>query len=212
MLEIRLNKAHFPVTALGPGRRIAFWVQGCSIRCAGCISRDTWEFGGETVAINVLLDEIAPWLEAADGMTISGGEPCDQFPALLALLDGIRGRGFAGDVLVFSGYEFDDIGRRFDALLGKIDALVSGPFVQEQATSEPLRGSANQELHLLSEMGRERFVELSGTKRIDLHWDGSTAWLAGIPQKGDWQRVREKLDAAGISAGYTDDSKISWKS
>ncbi len=42
-MNILLNKAHFPVTVLGPGRRIGIWLQGCSIGCAGCISQDTWE-------------------------------------------------------------------------------------------------------------------------------------------------------------------------
>ncbi len=39
---IELNKAHWPVTVLGPGRRIGLWVQGCSIHCPGCVSQDTW--------------------------------------------------------------------------------------------------------------------------------------------------------------------------
>ena len=41
---ISLSRLHFPVTTLGPGRRIGIWFQGCSIRCPGCISADTWAF------------------------------------------------------------------------------------------------------------------------------------------------------------------------
>jgi anaerobic ribonucleoside-triphosphate reductase activating protein len=56
-MNIALNKAHFPVTVLGPGRRIGLWLQGCSIRCAGCVSRDTWEAGaGHAMPIERLLD------------------------------------------------------------------------------------------------------------------------------------------------------------
>jgi len=39
---LELNKAHWPVTVLGPGRRIGLWVQGCTIHCKGCVSQDTW--------------------------------------------------------------------------------------------------------------------------------------------------------------------------
>ncbi|HSV19446.1 MAG TPA: 4Fe-4S cluster-binding domain-containing protein, partial [Casimicrobiaceae bacterium] len=39
---IELNKAHWPVTVLGPGKRIGLWLQGCSIHCPGCVSQDTW--------------------------------------------------------------------------------------------------------------------------------------------------------------------------
>ena len=41
-MKIAINKAHFPVTVLGPGRRIGIWLQGCSIHCKGCVSQDTW--------------------------------------------------------------------------------------------------------------------------------------------------------------------------
>ena len=41
---IYLNKAHYPVTTLGPGRRIGLWLQGCTLACPGCVSRDTWGF------------------------------------------------------------------------------------------------------------------------------------------------------------------------
>ncbi|MCT5046402.1 radical SAM protein, partial [Pseudomonas aeruginosa] len=27
---------------MGTGRRLGIWFQGCSIRCPGCISADTW--------------------------------------------------------------------------------------------------------------------------------------------------------------------------
>ena len=39
---IAINKAHYPVTVLGPGQRIGIWFQGCRIHCPGCVSQDTW--------------------------------------------------------------------------------------------------------------------------------------------------------------------------
>ena len=41
-MALVVNRVHFPVTALGPGRRLGVWVQGCSIGCAGCLAHDTW--------------------------------------------------------------------------------------------------------------------------------------------------------------------------
>lgn len=51
-MEIAINKIHFPVSTLGFGQRLGIWFQGCSIRCPGCISRDTWE-GGESYLTNL---------------------------------------------------------------------------------------------------------------------------------------------------------------
>ncbi|WP_461325238.1 4Fe-4S cluster-binding domain-containing protein [Bradyrhizobium diazoefficiens] len=44
-IRISVSRIHFPVTTLGPGRRLGIWFQGCSIRCPGCISMDTWMEG-----------------------------------------------------------------------------------------------------------------------------------------------------------------------
>ena len=66
-MELSLSRVHFPVTTLGPGRRLGIWFQGCSIRCPGCISADTWGPGRRRIALARLLADIQPWLEQAEG-------------------------------------------------------------------------------------------------------------------------------------------------
>ena len=100
---IALSRIHFPVTALGPGRRIGIWFQGCSIRCPGCISMDTWAQGRGSTTVDKVADAISQWSTTADGITISGGEPFDQPDALFELLARIRSQTEA-DILVFTGY------------------------------------------------------------------------------------------------------------
>ena len=85
--SIALSRIHFPVTTLGPGRRIGIWFQGCSIRCPGCISMDTWAPGRGITTIDEVVSAIAQWIPTADGITISGGEPFDQPVALIELLE-----------------------------------------------------------------------------------------------------------------------------
>ena len=69
MTSIAISRVHFPVTTLGPRRRLGIWMQGCSIRCPGCISADTWATGRGVVALPQLLCQIAPWLDEAEGIT-----------------------------------------------------------------------------------------------------------------------------------------------
>ncbi len=69
-MELSLSRVHFPVTTLGPGRRLGIWFQGCSIRCPGCISADTWGPGRRRIALARLLADIQPWLEQAEGITV----------------------------------------------------------------------------------------------------------------------------------------------
>ncbi len=107
-VELGLSKVHFPIRALGPGRRIGIWFQGCSIRCPGCISRDTWAQARTTTTVEALVAKISVWLPEADGITISGGEPFDQPAALAALLAQVR-LLTACSILVYSGYPFEGL-------------------------------------------------------------------------------------------------------
>ena len=202
--RLSLSKLHFPITALGPGRRIGLWVQGCSIRCMGCMSRDTWAFSKHGEPTETVLDRMAPWFAEADGVTISGGEPFDQPDGLLALLASLRER-LEGDVLVYSGYEFEALQARHGAVLALIDALISEPFDEAQLTDAPLRGSANQRLHLLTALGAARFAGLDTVARavaapLDVVTgpDGSI-WIAGVPRRGDLARLAHILANRGFS-------------
>lgn len=122
---------HFPVTTLGPGQRLGIWFQGCSIRCSGCISADTWGPGRTVVDVASLLEQVAPWLHEADGITISGGEPFDQFDALLQMLVGLRQRT-AADILVYSGHPLETLQPMLDQARDLIDAVISDPTLNMQ--------------------------------------------------------------------------------
>ena len=96
------------------------------------------------------------WMPDAQGITISGGEPFDQPDALRVLLQKLRGIS-GGDVLVYSGYLFNELTEWLDANSGLVDVLISGPYQERSGQSFRLRGSDNQTLHFLTELGRERF-------------------------------------------------------
>jgi anaerobic ribonucleoside-triphosphate reductase activating protein len=212
-MKISISRVHYPITALGPGRRIGLWFQGCSIRCSGCISADTWAEGHGELELGQLLEHIEEALLLADGITISGGEPFDQSEALATLLKSLR-RRTAADILVYSGYAFEEIADILPAFDGLIDALITDPFISDGPQSLPLRGSDNQRLHLLTELGRARFAEFDtpspDSRAIDIMFDtDGTVWLAGIPRRGDLQRVVSRLREAGHVIATTEDASIS---
>lgn len=201
-MELSLSRAHFPVTTLGPGRRLGIWFQGCSIRCAGCISADTWGAGHRRIALPQLLADIQPWLKEAEGITISGGEPFEQFDALLHLLRELRQRSRA-DILVYSGYSLEHLEPRLREADGLIDALISDPYQQQHNQSKALRGSDNQRLSLLTDLGKTRLAEYerplqADDKALDLMFDDDgSIWMAGIPQRDDLLRLRDLLKDQG---------------
>ncbi len=216
MLE--LNKAHWPVTVLGPGRRIGLWVQGCSIGCKGCVSRDTWPRDA-TKAIAV--DALVAWCRdvtggALDGVTISGGEPFEQPVALAALLDGLaQWRDAAAldfDVLCYSGYPLKTLQRDHADLLARLDAVIPEPYADRLAQGGLWRGSANQPLVPLSERGRARYAAWldapapAAGKAMQVAVEGGRVWMIGIPARGDMARVEALCASRGLT--LTD---VSWR-
>lgn len=212
-MKICISRVHYPITTLGPGRRIGLWFQGCSIRCSGCISADTWAEGRGELELGQILEHLEGALSLADGITISGGEPFDQSEALAALLKSLR-QQTAIDILVYSGYAFEEIADIFPAFDGLIDALITEPFLLHAPQTLPLRGSDNQRMHLLTELGRSRFADFDAPSpdnpALDVMFDTDGAvWFAGIPRRGDLQRLASRLRKAGHIVATTEDATMS---
>jgi anaerobic ribonucleoside-triphosphate reductase activating protein len=213
-MQIELSRAHFPITTLGPGRRVGIWFQGCSIQCPGCVSADTWGTGRGNTSVSDVVARVAPWLRIANGITISGGEPFDQPEALAHLLRRLPLRP-SQDILVFSGHPIEAIAGTAAMTDGRIDALISDPFDQATPQTLRLRGSDNQRLHLLTALGRERFKQFElpvseEERALDVMFDADgTVWLAGIPRQDDMRRLRGVLEQAGHAITTSDATRTS---
>ena len=216
-MDLRINRIAYPVTTLGPGRRIALWVQGCDRHCAGCASVDTWDLGaGVTTDAEMLAEEITSQVIDGDldGLTITGGEPILQAESLELLLVGVRRRLRsvidAGDfdILLFSGFPYDDIVEAKLSLLKEVDVAVCGPYVRSRPRTGPLVASDNQELVFLNENVRGRYECYMEDNRKTLQFqvaeDG--VFLVGLPEADDLHLFRQRLAERGVVLGG-----VSWK-
>lgn len=217
-MKIAINKAHFPVTVLGPGRRIGIWFQGCSIGCKGCVSQDTWPTDpGKQMSVAGLLSWCRQVSDGqAEGITISGGEPFDQPAALGALLKALHfwrsEQALDFDILCYSGYPYATLQKRHGRLLALLDALIPEPFIEARPPQHALRGSANQTLQILSERGRRRLQSYTdapfedGQKRIQTMLDGQRIWFVGIPARSDMADLEQACRQQGMSF-----DQVSWR-
>lgn len=212
-VAIALSRVHYPVTTLGPGRRIVVWVQGCSIRCPGCVSMDTWAARLGDGTVEALMHGLEQVAGIADGLTVTGGEPFDQEEALLALLLTWR-RKASGDVLVFSGYPYERLAPRLGAFTGLIDCLITDPFDAAAGQTRALRGSDNQRLICLTDRGHARFSQYERSLResdraLDILFDDGTGeiFMAGIPRPGDLRRLAALLGEQGHRVVVTEDTR-----
>lgn len=219
-MRLRLAKTHYPVTVLGPGRRIGIWVQGCSIGCHGCVAQDTWETDSSyEVPVEVVLN----WCREVsggevDGVTISGGEPFEQPDALNALLEGFRDwnaeRRNAGsgriDLLCYSGLPLRTLQRDHADLLAGLDAVIPEPYIARAPRPGAWRGSANQPLVALTELGRQRYptdadIETGGPS-IQVSVENDRVWMIGIPRRGDLAVFRKRMEERGVRL-----EEVSWR-
>ncbi|QDV12771.1 anaerobic ribonucleotide reductase-activating protein [Rosistilla oblonga] len=201
--SISINRIHYPIHSLGFGARVGVWFQGCQIQCPGCISRDTWESGTNAIQLDELTQTLLPWTAAADGLTISGGEPFDQPDAVAALVKWWRTKN-KGDVLLFSGYSAELLWDRYPAIVAQLDVLISEPYDAKQPQTQPLRGSDNQRMHLLTPTAAQRYANLDEAPTLDLCFDDDTVWIAGIPKPNAMAEIRRRLTAMGFAAGTSD--------
>lgn len=210
MARLAISRMHYPVTVLGHGVRAGVWVQGCTLACSGCMSRDTWEPRPDT---EVDVETVLAWIRRLpgplDGVTVSGGEPFQQSGPLAELLHGLRKltteAGVTRDLLLFSGYAWPRLrgGATHQPALALCDAVVAGPYVARRNTGSPLRGSDNQEVVPLTPLGHERYgaeaLARYGERRLQVMTNGRELRVIGIPRLADLARWQAASEAGGVT-------------
>lgn len=147
----------------GAGIRLVTFLQGCPRHCPGCHNPDlipnncgcTLE---EKDFARILLKKITP---QHAGITFSGGDPLMQADALFDVLSLLRKKRPDLNVWVYTGYKFEEV--RDLPVMGLIDVLVDGPFVEQQKNlGLAFRGSSNQRIIDVpkSLLKKERIVEI----------------------------------------------------
>lgn len=152
--------------ANGPGLRSVLWVQGCSLRCAGCFNPDFQPYsGGYESTVDGVISLLLAQTDT-EGVSFSGGEPFAQAVALAGVAEAVRAAGKG--VMIFTGFEAATLQTSrnpgVQRLLAAADLLAAGPYRRDLPQRHPLLASTNQELHYLTE--RYRGVEL-GPRRSE---------------------------------------------
>lgn len=152
----------YPVNVLGPGNRIGIWLAGCGRACPGCSNPELWEQKPEyEIPISRLIELIHSISDKCevDGFTISGGEPMLQAEELLDLLK--RLGDISTDVLVYTGYRIEELRESTNpsiiSLLKSIAVLIDGEYVEELNDNARLRGSSNQQIHVLKKQFEKKY-------------------------------------------------------
>lgn len=202
---LKISHIERSTNLLGPFDRFVIWVHGCCFDCDGCLAENTKNGSYHELSVERLARIVLE--SGCEGITISGGEPFLQAPALLCLIQAIRQERDVG-VIVYSGFTLEEL-RANEAkapLLSVIDVLIDGRYVKELDVGRPYIGSSNQRIHYLSprysEIGPSYYV-LTGKRRAEIKFTNNQVVLIGVPSKNVlriWEDVKEK--SGGTDYGF----------
>ena len=137
----------------GTGVRCVLWCSGCTHKCKGCFSKESWKFCNGLPFNQEIQDKIITDLKPdyISGLTLSGGDSLHPRNAidLIPFVKRIKEELPSKNIWCYTGYVLEDL---FDnetqkELLSYVDVLVDGLFVQELADSSlKFKGSSNQRI------------------------------------------------------------------
>lgn len=138
-MEITINSIDYSGSIVdGPGIRTVLFVQGCQQRCEDCHNPSTWDINaGKTVPVSELVSELQS-RSLGRKLTISGGEPLLQVPAVLELVTALDDF----NIVLYTGFEIEDVPKE---LLDRLDYIKVGNYDKEKhCTTVDYIGSTNQ--------------------------------------------------------------------
>ena len=163
---MQIDRVLYPITTLGPGKRIAIWTIGCSKHCYNCANTELWEANkAKEISPNAVFEMISQLLHSKeiDGVTFTGGDPLEQFDELLELVTLLS--AITSDILVYTGYTLDEAQKlvtpaKWREFTQLISAIIDGPYIDELNDNQcVLRGSTNQNIIYFDNTVVQRYDE-----------------------------------------------------
>ncbi len=201
--HLRVSRVVDRSAVLGPGERTVVVVQGCHLRCRGCIAPSGHQLdGGSLLTVDSLFERLHR-IEGVSGLTFTGGEPFLQAAALSHLVDLLRGERPQLSVMSYSGYRLEWLRQKGSPgqleLLRRLDLLVDGPYVERLHAPLRWRGSRNQRIHALSSLHADEVpvatTDTSAGMELSLDAERGLEWV-GVPPVPDFAARLNVMEAS----------------
>lgn len=201
-----IDSFSYPVTNLGPGKRFALWVQGCLLKCKGCMAISMQEKKeSNKKSVTEIFSIIKEASDGLNGVTISGGEPFEQ-PKPLTILIKLIKEYTSLDIMVYSGYTIEELKTKDETrnLLNLIDILIDGRFDENNTNKKIWRGSDNQNFHILSKRAQKYAIyqdtEYKDKRELHLEMNnGNSFKIIGIPEREFFKELEIHCKNLGIT-------------
>ena len=204
-MKWQLNKILYPVYNLGNGKRIGIWVQGCNLKCKGCVNKKLWSRkGGKSISVMDVFNWIVSIQNDFDGITVTGGEPFQQYEQLISFLHLIKTKTNL-TVYCFSGYYLNELEEQFtDKLfLRYIDWLVDGRYIEMLHENTNVKGSENQSVYQIIDEVPIKQNQTSASKRWSINVSNDNRiYMTGIPKWNQLNELCNELAEFGINKTF----------
>ena len=188
----------------GPGVRFAIWLQGCPLRCEGCINKEFWANEPNQLIRGPDLFKMILDAPNVEGVTYSGGEPFEQAEGLYMLSSLLKARGLS--IMAYSGYNYEELMNSADGskkqLLSMLDILVDGRYEQEKSVPLLWRGSSNQKVYFLTPIYKE-YEKIADQHKLQMEFsiDSKTnkVSIEGNFSQGILAEIQSRMKEYGIS-------------
>lgn len=201
----QLNNIKYPIYNLGYGKRIGIWVQGCTLGCSGCINKTLWsKSNGKYINVLDVANLIIELSNGYDGVTISGGEPFQQYEQLLTFIHLIK-KNTNLDIYCFTGYDLDELKQLYtdQAYSLLIDRLMTGRYIKSLHSNDNLKGSTNQKLF---EFKNGKAIEINvrtEIKKIGLYiGKDKQIQMTAIPKENEISTLERELKKQGYNKKF----------
>lgn len=170
---MQIDRILYPITTLGPSKRVVIWTIGCKKHCFNCANPELWEANPHK---NIQVDRLAKMLndlsvkENIKSITFTGGDPLEQKEELHELLTKIR--FLYDDILVYTGFTYEEVDAKY---LENIDVLIDGKYIEKENINDlSLRGSKNQRIFYLNSALKNKYEEylIKGRQIQNIYYDG----------------------------------------
>lgn len=200
--KLKIAKFMVSTDVNGPGRRFVIWLQGCHLRCKGCINPEFWsEDSGTLMHIDDIMAEINNLDLSIEGITFTGGEPLLQAEALLPLAQRVKSQGLS--ILCYTGYLLEEILDNkipyAKELLRFVDILIDGPYIEKEKAPLLWRGSRNQKVYFLTDRYKylEPLIAKEGQREVELQIGREGLTITGFFEKEMWEKLIHILKERG---------------
>ena len=199
--HIYIARILYPVKVLGPGDRIGIWFAGCEHQCKGCSNPELWKKNKKYLTdIKSVVDMVKSITSRRkiDGFTITGGDPFFQADALNQLLSELQ--IINEDILVYTGYEFEELKNKHQKIIDKIAVLIDGKYVEEKNDGSILRGSSNQRILFIKSDCENKYSGLlvNGANEIQNFSTGRAVISVGIHNKDYEEKLKKIVKEKGL--------------